>query len=109
MYALRTYFSILRNDIQFIRVLNSRLYSFLQARKSHTSSAGHGTNLVVTIPPDLTLSDSERSILAEGLNFVPRPGSFDFFYLKQIPNLFQTTASESTFSQLILGPSQGRF
>jgi hypothetical protein len=81
-----------------IRVLNSRLYSFLEASKSskfnsllsnrpispatnHTSSA-NSTNLVVTIPPDLTLSDSERSVLAKGLKFVPSPGSLDIFSVK---------------------------
>ena len=40
------------------------------------------TNLVVTIPPDLTLSDSERSVLAKGLKFVPNPGSLDLFSVK---------------------------
>ena len=84
--------SILRKDIiHFIRVLNSRLFSFLQARKaskfdsllgtrpvstpSHTSSANE-SNLVVTILPDLALSDYERSVLAKGLKFVPSPGLF---------------------------------
>ena len=68
---------ILRKDItQFIRILNSRFFSFLEASKAskfnsligtlpvstdyHASSVDR-TNLVVTIPPDLTPSDSERS------------------------------------------------
>ena len=47
----------------------------------HASSADR-TNLVVTISPDLTLSDSERSVLAKGLKFVPNPGSLDLFSVK---------------------------
>ena len=89
---------ILRKDItQFIRMLNSRLFSFLEGSKAskfnslighlpvstddHASSVDR-TNLVVTIPPDLTLSDSERSVLAKGLKFVPHPGSLDLFSVK---------------------------
>ncbi len=95
--------SVLRRDItNFVCMLNSRLYSFLQASKAskfnslvgplpvsvnnHANSAVQ-TNLVVTIPPDLTLSDSERSVLAKGLKFVPSPRSLDLFSVKT-PNPF---------------------
>ncbi len=90
-------------------MLNSRLYLFLQASKAskfnslvgplpvsvnnHANSAVQ-TNLVVTIPPDLTLSDSERSVLAKGLKFVPSPGSLDLFSVK--------TDTESFFRRLHL-------
>ena len=114
---------ILRKDItQFIRMLNSRLFSFLEGSKAPNSLIGHlpvstddhassvdRTNLVVTIPPDLTLSDSERSVLAKGLKFVPHPGSLDLFSVKADRILFQTLAAESSFSQPALRPPQGRF
>ena len=87
--------SILMKDIiESIRMLNSRLYSFLLSSKAskfnslfgsrpvsapnHTSLSSRN-NLVVTIPPDLHLSDSERSALAKGLKFVPSPGSLNLF------------------------------
>ena len=87
--------SALRREItNFVCVLNSRLYSFLQASKAlkfnslvgplpvsvnnHTNSPVQ-TNLVVTIPPDLTLSDPHRTVLVKGLKFVPSPGSLDLF------------------------------
>ena len=90
--------SILMKDIiESIRMLNSRLYSFLLSSKAskfnsllgsrpvsapnHTSLSSHN-NLVVTIPPDLHLSDSERSVLAKGLKFVPSPGSLNLFSVK---------------------------
>ena len=88
--------SVLRWDItNFVRMLNSRLYSFLQVSKAskfnslvgplpvsvnnHANSAVQ-TNLVVMIPPDLTLSDSERSVLAKG--------PLTSFQLRQTPNPF---------------------
>ena len=86
---------ILRKDItQFIRILNSRLFSFLETSKSskfnsligtlpdyHASSVDR-TNLVFTIPLDLYLYDSERSVLAKGLKFVRNSGSLDLFSVK---------------------------
>jgi hypothetical protein len=118
--------SILRKDIiQFIRVLNARLWSFLEECKAskfnsllsnrpislttnHISLA-NSTNLVVTIPPDLTLSDSERSVLAKGLKFVPSPGSLTFFQLRPTPNHFSDACVRKDISIIILRPSQGRF
>ena len=40
-------------------------------------------NLVVTVPPDLPLSDSERSVLAKGLKFVANPRPVDSFSVKE--------------------------
>ncbi len=102
--------SVLRRDItNFVHMLNSRLYSFIQASKAskfnslvgplpisvnnHANSAVQ-TNLVVTIPTNLTLSDSERSVLAKGLKFVPSPRSLDLFSVK--------TDTESFFRYLHL-------
>ena len=48
---------------------------------NHTSLSSRN-NLVVTIPPDLHLSDSERSVLAKGLKFVSSPGSLNLFSVK---------------------------
>ena len=46
-------------------------------------SRDNNVNLVVTILSHLPLSDSERSILAKGLKFVPNPGSLDIYSVKQ--------------------------
>ncbi|KAJ8022711.1 hypothetical protein HOLleu_37688 [Holothuria leucospilota] len=46
------------------------------------------TKLVVTIPPDLELSSSERSVLAKGLNFVP---------LNPLPDEFSIRRDVSSF------------
>ena len=78
-------------------MVNSRLFSFLETSKAskfnsligtrpvstdyHASSVDR-TNSVVTIPLDLTLSDSERSLLAKGFKFVPNPVSLDLFSVK---------------------------
>ena len=48
----------------------------------HTYPANN-INLIVTIPSDLPLSDSQKSILAKGLKFVPNPGSLDIYSVKQ--------------------------
>ena len=61
--------------------LNSLLGHRPVSTNNHTSFSGP-TNLVVTIPPDLPLTDSERSVLAKGLKFVPNPGSLDFYTAK---------------------------
>ena len=60
---------------------------------NHTSLPSRN-NLVVTIPPDLHLSDSERSVLAKGLKFVPSPGSLNLFSVK--------TDTEQFFRRLCL-------
>ncbi len=102
--------SVLRRDItNFVRMLNSRLYSFLQASKAskfnsllaplpvsvnNLANSAVQINLVVTIPPDLTLSDSEKSVLEKGVKFVPSPGSLDLFSVK--------TDTESFFRRLRL-------
>ena len=76
---------LLSDIIDKIRVLNSKLYSFLKDVKasklgklfgprsvsSHSTGSANESNLVFTIPPDLPLSDPERSVLAKGLKFVP--------------------------------------
>ena len=87
----------------FVRMLNSRQASKFNSLvgplpvsvKNHANSAVQ-TNLVVTIPPDLTLSDSERSVLLEisPLKFVPSPGSLDLFSVK--------TDTKSLFRRLCL-------
>ena len=102
--------SVLRRDItNFVRMLNSRLYSFLKASKAskfnsllaplpvsvnNLANSAVQINLVVTIPPDLTLSDSEKSVLEKGVKFVPSPGSLDLFSVK--------TDTESFFRRLRL-------
>ena len=111
-----------------IRLLNSRLYSFLQASKAsklnslvgplpvsvnnHANSAVQ-TNLVVTIPPDLTLSDSERSVLAKGLKFVPSPGSLDFFSVKtdiiKPPSLKRMCLRQSILKKIYLVSPEDQF
>ena len=79
--------------MQLIRSLNSRLYSHLKSNKAlklyfllgprpisatnHTSSSDP-SNLVVTIPSNFSHSNSERSVLAKGLKFVPNHESYDF-------------------------------
>ena len=86
-----------------IKLKKKRLYSFLVSSKAskftslvgsqpvsvtdHANSA-NVTNLVVTIPPDLSLTRSVRSILAKGLKFVPSPGPLTCFQLRLTQNPF---------------------
>ena len=98
--------SVLRRDItnfNFVRMLNSRLYSFLYASKAskfnslvgplpvsvnnHAISAVQ-TNLVVKIPPKLsypTLRDQSSQRVS---NLFPAPGPLTSFQLRQTPNPF---------------------
>ena len=86
---------LLSDIIDKIRVLNSKLYSFLKDVKaklaklfgprsvsSHSTGSANESNLVFTIPPDLPLSDPKRSVLAKGLEFVPNSGPIDLFSVK---------------------------
>ena len=83
-------------------MLNSKLYSFLKDVKasklaklfgprsvsSHSTGSANESNLVFTIPPDLPLSDPERSVLAKGLKFVPNSGPIDLFPVKEDTEAF---------------------
>lgn len=73
--------SVIRQDIiQFIRMLNSKLYSFLQE-----SRIASKFNLLLGNHPvsALLLTDSEWAIPAKGLKFVPNPGSLNIYSVKQ--------------------------
>ena len=134
---------ILFSDIiDKIRVLNSKLHSFLKdvkasklpklfgARSFSSDSTGSAneSNLVFIIPPDLPLSDSERSVLAKGLKFVPNSGPIDFFSVKEdtetffrrlrlrahFQNKFSTYNNKDIFEQLnpkksYWSPPEGQF
>ena len=85
-----------------IRLLNSKLCSFLYGMKasklaelmgSSTSSSqsinsSSDDSLVVTIPSDLPLSDSERSVLAKGLKFVPNSQAHWYISVKEDTEAF---------------------
>ena len=82
-----------------IRVLNSKLYSFfkdvkasklvklfdLRSVSSGSIGPANEINQVFTIPPDLPLSDPERSVLAKGL---PTPTLLICSLSRKIPKLF---------------------
>ncbi len=69
----------MRGIVASIRHLNQRLYSVLHKTKSEKleklqpqiAHAEHKT--VVTIPSDLPLTDTDRSVLSKGLSFIPTP------------------------------------
>ncbi|KAJ8028323.1 hypothetical protein HOLleu_30526 [Holothuria leucospilota] len=93
-------------EVRFlIHVYNRRLHNFLLDSKAKTLASllpdppsthtppsdtiqAQDTKLVVTIPPDLELSSSERSVLAKGLNFVP---------LNPLPDEFSIRRDVSSF------------
>ena len=93
---------LLSDIIDKIRVLNSKLYSFLKnvnasklaklfgprSDSSDSTGSANESNLVFTIPPDLPLSDPERSVLAKGLKFVPNSGPIDLFSVKEDTEAF---------------------
>ena len=93
---------LLSDFIDKIRVLNSKLYSFLKDVKasklaklfgprsvsSDSTGSANESNLVFTILPDLPLSDPERSVLAKGLKFVPNSGPIDLFSVKENTEAF---------------------
>ena len=51
--------------------------------KTSSHAAFDSQNTVVTIPENLPLTDSEKSVLSRGLNFVPIAKSNDEFSVKQ--------------------------
>ncbi len=71
-------------------ILNQEYYEHLKdikARKLHALDPGrnarnHENQLVITIPEDLQLSATERSVLSKGLKFVPTKPKVDKFTLK---------------------------
>ena len=77
-----------------IHVLNRQLYEFLCVHHQHKlnllrpvpsttpapcPSLSSSTSQVVCIPPELPLSDSERSVLSKGLKFVPLRPTTDHY------------------------------
>ena len=85
---------LLSEIIDKIRVLNSKLYSFLQDVKTSklfgprsvfsdsTAGSANEINLVFTIPSDLPLSDPERSVL------IPNSRRIDLFSVKEDTETF---------------------
>ena len=51
--------------------------------KTSSHATFDGQNTVVTIPENLPLTDSEKSVLSRGLNFVPIAKSTDEFSVMQ--------------------------
>ena len=77
-----------------IQEVNSKLFNHLQQIKDQKLQQLIGPqitcdltpqsrNTVVTIPENLPLSDSEKSVLSKGLNFVPISKKLDEFSVKQ--------------------------
>ena len=77
-----------------IRELNSGLFDHLHQTKTlklqqligpqiTNDTTLHIHNTVVTIPEDLPLTDSEKSVLRKGLNFVPISKRTNVFSIKQ--------------------------
>jgi hypothetical protein len=73
----RTYYNSLNNN------KNSKLQTLRDERSNsiHELNHANGKNskLVVTIPPDLELTDDQRSVLSKGLKFVPVQPKVDEF------------------------------
>ena len=109
---------LLSDIIDKIRVLNSKLYSFLQDVKasklaklfgprsvsSDSTGSANEINLVFTIPPDLPLSDPERSICPCERSQVNSQLRANWFLLHhgRYRNFFPPFTSSSSFSQSIL-------
>ena len=86
---------VLLNSIRAkIQELNAALFNHLHQIKTlklkhfiGPKTSSHATfdsqNTVVTIPENLPLTDSEKSVLSRGLNFVPIAKSTDEFSVKQ--------------------------
>ena len=86
---------VLLNSIRAkIQELNATLFNHLHQIKTlklehliGPKTSSHATfdsqNTVVTIPENLPLTDSEKSVLSRGLNFVPIAKSTDEFSVKQ--------------------------
>ena len=55
---------------------------------SDSTASANGSNLVFTIPPDLPLSEPERSVLAKGLKFIPNSRRIDLFSVKEDTEAF---------------------
>ena len=77
-----------------IRELNSGMFDHLHQTKTlklqqligpqiTDDSTLHSHNTVVTIPENLPLTDSEKSVLSKGLNFVPITKRTNEFSIKQ--------------------------
>ena len=77
-----------------IQEVNSKLFNHLHQIKAHKleqltgpsntrDSSIESLSTVVTIPENLPLSDAEKSVLSQGLNFVPISKKLDEFSVKQ--------------------------
>ena len=67
-----------------IRAMCQKLQQLIGPQITSDSSLDHESlNTVVTIPENLPLSNSEKSVLSKGLNFVPITKKLDKFSVKQ--------------------------
>ncbi|XP_072016901.1 uncharacterized protein [Amphiura filiformis] len=64
-------------------VKESKIASLKQTQKKTPRNQKTNEKLVVTIPEDLTISESERSVLAKGLKFIPINRHVDEFQIRQ--------------------------
>ena len=87
-----------------IQKTNSKLFNHLNQIKAQildqlsgpqitNHSSPENLKTVVTIPENLSLSDSEKSVLSEGLNFVPISKTTDEFSVKQDVEKFPSPRS----------------
>ena len=92
--------------------MNSKLFNHLHQIKAQKlqqligpqitsdSSLDHESfNTVVTIPENLPLSNSEKSVLSKGLNFVPISKKLDEFSVKQDVEKFLRRVQPKAFFQ----------
>ena len=86
-------------NIKFlIHTLNRKLYQHMKEVKTcklrrlrphtHTNILENNEKQVVTIPSNLPLSDNERSVLNNGINFIPLEKSFHHFTVRQHVEVF---------------------
>ena len=87
-----------------IQETNSKLFNHLNQIKAQkldqligpqiaSHSSPENLKTVVTIPENLSLSDSEKSVLSKGLNFVPISKTTDEFSVKQDVEKFPSPRS----------------
>ena len=99
-----------------IQDANSKLFKHLHQIKAQkldqligpqitSDSSPENLKTVVTIPENLLLSDSEKSVLSKGLNFVPISKKTDKFSVKQDVEKFLRRVQLKAFQQrMILTP-----
>ena len=99
-----------------IQDANSKLFKSLHQIKAQkldqligpqitSDSSPENLKTVVTIPENLLLSDSEKSVLSKGLNFVPISKKTDKFSVKQDVEKFLRRVQLKAFQQrMILTP-----